>query len=124
MSALRTIAGIFLLVVAASCSKPQANEVPGRYRANRGYGVEVLWLRAEDTYEQVFTSATTSRTNVGRWKLVGDSLFLYDALVFDDGWGHQVSLVKTCAWGLHVEKFAGQISLTYSESEPFEKQKP
>jgi hypothetical protein len=124
MSALQTLTGIFLLVAAASCSKPQANEIPGRYRASRGYGVEALWLRPEGTYEQVFTSATASRTNVGRWKLVGDSLFLYDALVFDDGGGHQASRVETCAWGLHIEKFAGQISLTYSESEAFEKQKP
>jgi hypothetical protein len=86
----------------------------------------MLHLRPEGTYEQVLTSAAASRTNFGRWKFsaADPSLFLYDALLFDDGWGHQASSVKTGVWLLQVEKFAGQISLIYGESERFERQKP
>src|SRR5258708_2770769 len=93
---------ISLLLVGASCSKPKSSDVPGRYQANRGYGVETLHLRIDGTYDQVFASAAITRTNSGHWKFDADrpSLFLYDALLFDDGFGHQASLVVTSVWCL------------------------
>lgn len=126
MSIFQTFMSISLVALVVSCSKPQSSDVPGNYRANRAYGVEMLHLRPQGTYEQVFTSASVSRTNVGRWKLsAGDpSLFLYDALIFDDGWGRLASTVKTGVWCLQVEKFAGQVSLVCGESERFDRQKP
>lgn len=126
MSALRLAPAVFLVLFVVSCSKPTASEVPGRYQANRGYGVESLHLRPDGSYDQVFTSATTNRTNSGRWKFDNErpQVFLYDALIFDDGFGRPASLVETSVWAVRVEKFAGQISLPFGESESFKKQKP
>ena len=117
---------MLLVALVTSCSKPTASEVPGQYQAKRGYGIETLHLRPDGTYDQVFMSAGTNRTNSGRWKFDAErpSVCLYDALMFDDGFGRQVSLIETSAWSLRVEKFAGEITLPFGESESFKKQKP
>jgi hypothetical protein len=104
-----------------ACSKPQATDIPGVYSARRSYGTENLHLRADGSYEQVFTSISLTRTNVGKWTFHPKQSFvaLDAALLFDDGWGRQVSLVHTSTWALNVHGGPRSVSLAYGESERF-----
>ena len=119
---MRTFAIIaFSCCLLCACSKPKATDIPGVYSARRSYGTETLHLRTDGSYEQVFTSGSAGRTNLGKWTFHPDLSFvaLDDALLFDDGWGRQVRLVRTSTWALNVHGGPGSVSLVYGEAEPF-----
>jgi len=104
-----------------ACSKPKATDIPGVYSARRSYGTEMLHLRTDGSYEQVFTAGSTARTNTGKWTFHPEQSFvaLDGALLFDDGWGRQASLVQTSTWALNVQTGPRAVSLAYGEAEPF-----
>lgn len=122
LGVMRTFALIvFCCCLLCACSKPKATDIPGIYSVRRSYGTERLHLRTDGSYEQVFSSVTLSRTNVGKWTFHPELRFvaLDDALLFDDGWGKQASLVETSTWALNVRGRPGSVSLLFGESEPF-----
>src|SRR5436853_5658763 len=98
----------------SACSKPAASDVPGVYSARRSYGIEMLHLRTDGSYEQAFTSHGIARTNSGKWTFHPEKSFvgLDDALIFDDGWGRQGSIVRTSTWGLNLAVGPRAVSLS------------
>jgi hypothetical protein len=98
-----------------------ATDVPGVYSARRSYGTETLHLYTDGGYEQVFTTASTARTNSGKWTFHSEKSFvaLDGALLFDDGSGRQASLVQTSTWALNIQTGPRAVSLVYGEAEPF-----
>jgi hypothetical protein len=122
LGVMRTFATIaFACYLLCACSKPKTTDLPGVYSARRSYGTEMLHLRSDGTYEQVFLTGSTARTNRGKWTFHPKENFvaLDDALLFDDGWGRQSSLVQTSTWALNVHGGPSTISLVYGEAEPF-----
>src|SRR5260221_1510378 len=62
------MAGMLALVLlAASCRKPQATEIPGPYNRDRTQGKEWLDLKPDGNHFQVYLKTTSVRSHIGQW---------------------------------------------------------
>lgn len=93
---MRTLTEIVVLVtvlmsVVGCNSKLSTVDVSGSYQAVYPYGVEMLTLRTDGTYEQLFKYSDGKKIgNQGRWEFwtaAENTICLNNALVVDDGFG-------------------------------------
>ncbi len=99
----------------AGCSKPQVAEVAGQYLAKRPFGSELLALRADGSYTQVYSNSSGLHTNFGKWQYdpAEPSLTLQHAWMFDyHGW-----LVHTTTWNLDVRRSPSGVKLSCTDND-------
>jgi hypothetical protein len=98
------ITAVMLGLVSVSCKQATSPDLAGSYTAERSHGFELLDLKTNGTYVQIFTNVSVARTNTGQWSYQPPTLTLKSALMFDDGFNRPASPVVTNDCKLKVRR--------------------
>ena len=121
-----------LLAFAPACYSVRATKknLVGRYEVTHNFGHEVLTLRADGKFEQVFLDATGKRQeNVGRWDIraarltessvaTGSVVHLDSAILFSDPFGNLAVDLHPSGWDLDIQMVWGRMELEFSPDLP------
>lgn len=122
---LKSIIPVLLsLTCLTSCfsSEIRRTELIGSYGARYDYGLEVLVLKADGTYQQTFYyNDGAVLKNTGRWEYPArdavseNSLLLEDAMVVDNFHGEPAAKVRKMNWFIGPERtISGRIQLSFN----------
>jgi hypothetical protein len=95
----------------------ESSQIVGTYRCVYPYGSEVLTLAADTTYSKQFSfNSGKVINNNGTWKLKNGRLYLYNAIVIDDGAGQPRETAPQGLWILIVSRsWSGKPFITVNE---------